>query len=55
MTQSQPSSSATATPYFPSDLQDGKVCEDKLIQKLRSYGLTAVVNVRRNTLAAPQI
>jgi len=33
-----------AKPYFPKDLQDGKVCERMLIERLRSYGWRAVEN-----------
>jgi hypothetical protein len=36
--------SAPKAPYFPADLQDGKVCEQMLIERLRSYGWRAVEN-----------
>jgi len=34
------------TPYFPKDLADGKVCEQKLIERLTGYGFKAVENPR---------
>ena len=50
MNQSQSSSqhsantSAPKAPYFPADLLDGKVCEQMLMERLRSYGWRAVEN-----------
>jgi hypothetical protein len=55
MNQFPSSSKGSATPYFPSDLADGKVCENKLVEKLRSLGFNPQVNPRRLTFPTPQI
>jgi len=55
MNQFLSSLKSTATPNFPLDLEDGKVCENKLLEKLRSYGLNPVVNPWRLAFRTPQI